>query len=94
MASASTLVYFIIETDSRIRVIHKTRDSALFAYKELQKLSDFDFMLVMKEIRVDSRGQVLSEVITHSFSPLSSSSIEKTNPNLDEIGSSWLDSFL
>ncbi len=94
MASTSTLVYFIIETDSRIRVIHKTRDSALFAYEELQKLSDFDFMLVLKEIRVDSRGHVLSEVITHSFSPLSFSSMEKTNPILDENSSSWLDSFL
>ena len=64
--------YFFIReaTTGSVRIIHKTKDSAVGAFNELIAEGDFDDCIELMEVVVNDRGRVFAEAILYSYSKI------------------------
>ena len=64
------LSYYIIREaiTGAIRVIHKTKDSAMGSFHELIAEGDFDECIELMEVVVNDRGMVFADAVLYSYS--------------------------
>lgn len=66
----NVLNYFLIREaiSGDIRVIHKTKDSAMGSFHELIADGDFDECIELIEVVVNERGRVFADAVLYSYS--------------------------
>lgn len=64
--------YFLIReaTTGSVRIIHKTKDSAISAFNELITEGGFDECIELMEVVVNDRGRVFAEAVLYSYSKI------------------------
>lgn len=64
--------YFLIReaTTGSVRIIHKTKDSAITAFNELITEGGFDECIELMEVVVNDRGRVFAEAVLYSYSKI------------------------
>ena len=64
--------YFLIReaTTGSVRIIHKTKDSAIGSFNELITEGAFDDCIELMEVVVNDRGRVFAEAVLYSYSKI------------------------